>query len=171
MMRLLGDNVGDHFSAAVDNVLGDGHAHFEQAVFADGLSPASMQQLRGLIGAEWQRLLQAFVPVLERMVQADAAVAETEAARRVRIGLYAYDAEVAPHMASADGSAAPAAARARTPAVPALARPEATAAPAATTLRSTRGAGAPAAAPQALRLDLPCPLPHVFSAGPPPSRS
>lgn len=106
MLQLLGDNVGDHASAAVDNVLRDGRAHFEQAVFADGLSAASMAELRPLIAAQWRLLLQAFVPPLERMVEADAA---TAAPRRVRIGLYAYDEPVAGAAASPDPAATAAA--------------------------------------------------------------
>jgi hypothetical protein len=38
LLGFLGDNVGDHLRAAVANVLGDTGLHFEQAVFADGLT-------------------------------------------------------------------------------------------------------------------------------------
>jgi hypothetical protein len=113
MLQLLGDNVGDHLQAAVENVLGDGHAHFEQAVFADGIPQASLAQLRALVGAQWKLLLEAFVPPLEKMVEAGTGVA---AQRRVRIGLYAYD-EPAPgteaHAPDAGAPPAPARRRAR----------------------------------------------------------
>jgi hypothetical protein len=102
MLQLLGDNVGDHAAAAVDNVLGDGRRHFEQAVFADGLSEASMRQLKRLVGAQWKLLLEAFVPPLEKMIEADAG---QPAPRRVRIGLYAYD-EALPGTAPPDGGEA-----------------------------------------------------------------
>jgi len=107
MLQLLGDNVGDHAAAAVDNVLDGGRRHFEQAVFADGLAESSVQQLRGLVAAQWKLLLEAFVPPLEKMVEADAGA---PAPRRVRIGLYAYaDAvPVAPGDAPATSAPAPA---------------------------------------------------------------
>ena len=48
MVGFMGANLGDHFQAAVDNVLAVGSEHFEQAVYADGLSDASLAQLREL---------------------------------------------------------------------------------------------------------------------------
>lgn len=90
MLGLLGGNVGDHLCAAVDNVLADGRRHFEQAVFADGLSEASMQRVRALVGPQWKALLEALVPPLEQAIDADADL-PIEARRRVRIGLYAFD--------------------------------------------------------------------------------
>jgi hypothetical protein len=90
MLGFLSDNVGDHLRAAVENLRADGRRHFEQAVFADGLSAESVQQMRTLIGPQWKTLLEALVPPLERWVQADAR--QPDAARhRVRIGLYAFD--------------------------------------------------------------------------------
>lgn len=90
LLGFLSDNVGDHLAAAVDNVLADGRRHFEQAVFADGLSEASMQRVHMLVGPLWRTLLDALVPPLEQMVEADAELPAAER-RRVRIGLYAYD--------------------------------------------------------------------------------
>jgi hypothetical protein len=90
MLGFLSDNVGDHLRAAVENVLADGSRHFEQAVFADGLSAESVRQLRTLIGPQWKALLEALVPRLEGWVRADAL--QPDAPRhRVRIGLYAFD--------------------------------------------------------------------------------
>lgn len=119
LLGFLGDNVGDHLDAAVTNVLDGDRRHFEQAVFADGLSPASVAGLRPLIAAQWQALLAALVPYLEACVAADAAAAaEAEesqqaagtpaaataraapaapvpaapaATARVRVGLYSFD--------------------------------------------------------------------------------
>ena len=90
MLGFLADNVGDHLSAGVDNVLGDGRRHFEQALFADGLSEASMDEVKALIGAQWKALMAALVPPLERLVAADEQQPQAEQ-RRVRIGLYAFD--------------------------------------------------------------------------------
>ncbi len=90
MLGFLGDNVGDHLRGAVENVLGDGRSHFEQAIFADGLSAASMARVRELITAQWKVLLDALVPALEALVAADAA-RQPVPDRRLRIGLYTYD--------------------------------------------------------------------------------
>jgi hypothetical protein len=105
MLGFLGDNVGDHLSAAVDNVLRGDRRHFEQAVFADGLSAESLAALRPLISAQWQAVLAALVPQLEQMVardaQATSAVGQAPAAGRVRVGLYTYqDTEPAPDPAA-----------------------------------------------------------------------
>jgi hypothetical protein len=96
MLGFLADNVADHLDAAVDNVLGDGGRHFEQALFAEGLSPASVRQMRALIGPQWQGLLEALVPSLQQAVRADAHLPR-EQQHRVRIGLYAFDDLPAPH--------------------------------------------------------------------------
>jgi hypothetical protein len=101
----LGDNVGDHLRAAVDNVVeGDGSLHFEQAVFADGLSAESLASVRPAVRAQWQALLQAIVPALEASVEADARQ-HPPPQGRLRVGLYTYQ-EGAP-AASPPASAAP----------------------------------------------------------------
>jgi Family of unknown function (DUF6502) len=91
MLGFLADNAGDHLHAAVDNVLGGGRRHFEQAVFADGLSADSMVEVRRLVAPQWKALLDALVPALQQRVDADAKRPPAEAAYRVRIGLYAFD--------------------------------------------------------------------------------
>jgi hypothetical protein len=92
-LGFLGDNVGDHLRAAVDNVLagaaGEAPRHFEQAAFAWGLSAESLALLQPAIRAQWQTLVQALVPQLRERVQADAAIDPTPGGR-IRIGLYAY---------------------------------------------------------------------------------
>ncbi|MGE5115420.1 MAG: DUF6502 family protein [Betaproteobacteria bacterium] len=95
MLGFLGDNAGDHLAGAVDNVLSDGRRHFEQAVFADGLSEASMREVRTLVSAQWQALVESLVPALEKMIEHDRA-ADRPRDRRLRIGLYSYDAAAAP---------------------------------------------------------------------------
>ena len=89
MLSLLADNVGDHLRAAVDNVLGSGDAHFEQAVFADELSAQSVQALRPLIAAQWAGLFERLAPALEQHLAADRAEGRTQD-QRVRIGFYSY---------------------------------------------------------------------------------
>ena len=97
MLGFLGDNVGDHLNAAIDNVLSDNRMHFEQAVFAHGLSAASIDSVRPAVRAQWQSLLQALVPALEARVEADATT-EPAPQGRLRVGLYTYH----------EGAAAPA---------------------------------------------------------------
>jgi hypothetical protein len=93
MVRVLGNNVGAHFDAAVDNVLIDNRRHFEQAIFADGLSDHSVAEFRGLVRDQWQALIEALVPALEAMIARDeaAGTAPADGARHhVRLGLYTH---------------------------------------------------------------------------------
>ena len=91
MLGFLGANVGDHLQAAVSNVLGTGPArHFEQAIFADGLSAQSLAAMRPLLADQWAQMTEALVPALERMVEADA-LDPPSADRRIRLGLYGFD--------------------------------------------------------------------------------
>lgn len=90
MLGFLADNVGDHLEASVDNVIDEGRRHFEQAVFADGLSQASIDQIRTLLAPQWKQVLQSLVPPLEQQVQQDADL-PAPLQRRIRIGLYAFD--------------------------------------------------------------------------------
>lgn len=100
MLGFLGTNVGDHLAATVANVLGDERRHFEQAVFADGLSDESIDAAKKLVNAQWRALMAAIVPELEALVDADRAAKRRNrshrAQRRLRIGLYSYDEEAPP---------------------------------------------------------------------------
>jgi len=89
MLQYLGDNVGDHLSGAVANVLSDGRRHFEQAVFADGLSEESVHEVWQHIGELWKGLLAALVPALEHKVERDSP--HEGATHRLRLGLYTFD--------------------------------------------------------------------------------
>ena len=93
MLAYLGANVGDHLQAAVANVLGHQPAHFEQAIAADGLSAASLEQVRPLLREHWRRMTEELVPVLEKLIEVDAAQAGNDNTHRVRLGLYGFDAE------------------------------------------------------------------------------
>jgi len=92
-LAFLGSNVGDHLSAAVDNILAQEPRHLEQAVFADELSAESLAQVRALVAAQWRALLSEFVPKLEALIEADR-VAGKRARQRVRIGLYSFHADM-----------------------------------------------------------------------------
>jgi hypothetical protein len=101
MLSFLGANVGDHLSAAVANVLSDGRRHFEQALFADELSDASLEAAKGLVSDQWQELLHTLAPALQALIDADKAEGRP-AGQRLRIGLFAFtDAMGAPEGASA----------------------------------------------------------------------
>lgn len=89
MLGFLADNVGDHFKAAVSNVVGGRPAHFEQAIFADELSTHSLALLRPLISAQWKALAASLVPALERLIAEDEQAGRAQD-QRLRIGLYEY---------------------------------------------------------------------------------
>jgi Family of unknown function (DUF6502) len=93
MMHWLGANVGDHLAGAVANLTGPEPVHPDQAVAADGLSAASVAQVRPLLHEHWQRLSDELVPLLERLVARDAATASPDNPNtyRVRFGLYGFD--------------------------------------------------------------------------------
>ena len=96
LVRVLGNNVGSHLDAAVDNVLIDNHQHFEQALYADGLSESSMAEFKTLVGDQWQALTALLVPALEAMLARDEAAADASAPnaggprQHVRLGLYTH---------------------------------------------------------------------------------
>lgn len=89
MLSFLGNNVGDHLHAAVDNVMGDGSIHFEQAIYADELSEASLQQLRDLISEQWALMFERLVPALEALIAADQTAGRPQD-QRARIGFYSF---------------------------------------------------------------------------------
>lgn len=125
MLQVLGRNVGAHLAGAVDNVLHDsgrtgdraalragahpdgqrpdgprpdGPRHFEQAIFAGGLSEASLAEFRRLVTDQWQATLRSLVPALEALIERDAAAAAAAGAsgeappayQQVRLGLYTH---------------------------------------------------------------------------------
>lgn len=98
MLGVLGANVGAHLNAAVDNVLATGTPpHLEQALFADGLSAASLEALRPLLREQWARLRQTLVPAIEQRLAQDAGGSGPRA--NLRLGLYAHADTPAEHAA------------------------------------------------------------------------
>lgn len=89
LMAYLGANVGDHLSAAVENVGGLQPRHFEQAIWADGLTLDVARELRTIIEAQWKLLSQALVPEIQRRIDAVESAGLTSDAR-VRVGVYMY---------------------------------------------------------------------------------
>ncbi len=129
MLGLLGGNVGDHLQAAVSNVVDNASPgsppHFEQALFADGLSDDTLAWLREVVRAQWQAVRLAVVPELETRLQADAQVPDAPT-RRWRLGLYSYDQPTAVDpsaTAATDAPAPPAAAATQAAPGPAPQRP------------------------------------------------
>jgi Family of unknown function (DUF6502) len=98
MAQWMGANVGDHLAGAVANMLGREPAHPEQAIAAEGLCATSVAQVRPLLHAHWQHLTEELVPLLERLIEQDAAHANPDNpnTHRVRFGLYGFDTAPAP---------------------------------------------------------------------------
>ncbi len=113
LLGFVGANVGDHLAAAAAN-LQDEHAppHLEQAVFARGLSAASVEELQPLVRAQWQALLRELVPAMHRLMDDDKAAGRARD-QRLRVGMYAYTEAAAPADAPVPGDAP--APRRRTP--------------------------------------------------------
>lgn len=95
MFDFLGENVGDHLSAAVANVLTQPPPFLEQAMFADELSPISLERIRPLASQQWNQVVQAMVPVLRALILEDR---ESDRPRdqRLRLGMYVYAAPMPP---------------------------------------------------------------------------
>jgi hypothetical protein len=89
MVGFIGFNVGDHLEASVDNVLGDGHQHFEQSLVADELSKESLQAAKSMILAQWRELMTQLAPQLQTLMDQDKSL-NREQSQQVRIGLYSY---------------------------------------------------------------------------------
>ena len=89
MFGFLGNNVGDHMAAAVENVMADKSQHLELAIFADELTTESTAKIQLLMQAQWKSLLSAMVPEIESLIEADKASGKP-ADQRVRLGLYSY---------------------------------------------------------------------------------
>ncbi len=89
MLAFLGDNVGDHFRAAVANVLQDGKQHIEQAIFADELSAQSLAQARELMTQQWRTLLAQVAPQLEHLIETDKKNGRAQD-HSMRIGLFTW---------------------------------------------------------------------------------
>ena len=103
MMGYLGDNVGDHFRAAVANVLADGKQQLEQAIFADELSSDSLVQARELMARQWRTLLMQVSPQLESLIEEDRQAGRDQD-QCMRIGLFTWS-QAMPAAAQGDAPA------------------------------------------------------------------
>lgn len=89
LLAFVGHNVGDHLAAATANVVRGDRGHVEQAVYTDELSETAASAVRALAQAQWQQLLAAVVPALERLIDEDRAQGRRPT-HRARLGLYSY---------------------------------------------------------------------------------
>jgi hypothetical protein len=94
MLAFLGANVGDHLSAAVDNVCSPSPRHLERAVFAERFSADSIAAAEHWLGGHWSSLHAQLVPLLENLLAADRADASRIRDQRLRAGLYVYAAPI-----------------------------------------------------------------------------
>ena len=85
----LSENVEDHVSAAVANIIEPKPGFLEQSVFSDELSEGSAATLHTLMREEWQR---SFNTVLKKAIalEADDAKHSRVANTRMRVGMYFY---------------------------------------------------------------------------------
>ena len=95
MMGYVGDNVGDHFRAAVANVLQDGKQQLEQAIFADELSAESLAETATVMTNQWRRLLTEVAPQLEKMIEKDRQLGRPQD-QSIRIGMFTWSAPMPP---------------------------------------------------------------------------
>jgi hypothetical protein len=116
MFEFLGENVGDHLSAAVANLLTQPPPFLEQAMFADELSLPSLDRVRPLASAQWNQIVQTMVPILRSLIQEDRE-ADRPRDQRLRLGMYIYSAPM-PAPGTEAAPAAPAAGAAPAPLSP-----------------------------------------------------
>jgi hypothetical protein len=97
LLRYLGLNVGDHFQAAVDNVLQRAASdqrpfgHFDQSLSAEGLSAESLMLVQEALRAQWHSFAQHLAPYLEQRIAIDAAGSPEASVHRLRVGVYGFD--------------------------------------------------------------------------------
>ena len=92
MLEFLAHNVGDHLSAAADNVVGPVPRHLERAIFAHGLSHQAVANAEAWVAETWRGLALTLVPFLEKLIADDAGLPDAERQQRFRTGLYAFTA-------------------------------------------------------------------------------
>ena len=93
-----GQNVRDHLAASADNLTRLARQEpallLEQAVFADGLSAASVNALHALAAQCWQATRQTMYSAAVERVAADEALQPGERPFRFRVGMFSYSVTV-----------------------------------------------------------------------------
>lgn len=87
MLQLFSDNVGDHIATAVNNLTGH-DPMLEQAVYADGLRPASAEALRALAREIWLKAFREFAREATKHYRRDEGLPDAD--QRVRFGMFCY---------------------------------------------------------------------------------
>ena len=87
MLQLFSDNVGDHIATAVNNLTGRDRM-LEQAVYANGLRPASAEALRAMARQIWLKAFREFAREATKLYRRDQGLADAD--QRVRFGMYCY---------------------------------------------------------------------------------
>lgn len=87
---LVAANVADHLAAAVHNLTRETPRFLEQSVYADGLSPASVEALGRLARELWKDDFERMVAQATQLVKQDDALDSTEAGMRMRFGIYYF---------------------------------------------------------------------------------
>jgi hypothetical protein len=88
MTALFSASAADHIAAAVSNITEDVPKFLEQSIYADGLTPASVNLLHAAARAAWAQAFEAVVTDARERVGHDAA--DPEADRRIRFGVYFF---------------------------------------------------------------------------------
>lgn len=89
LIRVLGDNVGAHFMAAVENALHDEKPFFERALVAHEVPESAVPEVKRLVSEHWTEFRSRVVPALERLIEQGAQ--GQEPLRRLLLGIYHHD--------------------------------------------------------------------------------
>lgn len=96
MTALFSASASDHIAAAVSNLTTSAPRYLEQSVYADGLTPASIDVLHDAARQAWAAAFEAVVTRARERVDQDRV---TDGDRRMRFGVYFFS-EAAPHVDS-----------------------------------------------------------------------
>lgn len=92
MLDLLADNLSDHATTAVLNVIEPDNPHLEQAVFCENLSENSIQTLHQRAREIWAKTMKELVATMSGMEKRDKGDDDknNQNKHRIRIGMYCY---------------------------------------------------------------------------------
>jgi Family of unknown function (DUF6502) len=85
----LAENLGDHASAAVSNVLAEDPPFLERSIFSDALSEVSAAHLHELTKTRWKQIHDELIEKATKHEAADSKAGRS-ASSRIRVGMYFY---------------------------------------------------------------------------------
>lgn len=94
LIRVLGDNVGAHFMAAVENALRPEKPFFERALVAHEVPESAVAEVKQLVAEHWAAFRAQLVPELESLIEQGQG--SDAPRRRLLLGIYHHDAAEAP---------------------------------------------------------------------------